>query len=64
MFEFKVYGELAPDGYVDEYNSITEAYGFIINRVAGCEITEKLKNKIHKKNKQSLKTMNAYYGKD
>ncbi len=64
LIEFQVYGELAPDGYIDEANSITEAYGFIISRVAGCEITKELQKKVHKKNNQSLKYMNTIYGKD
>jgi hypothetical protein len=42
---FKIYGELAPSDYLDgrpEEESLTTAYGFMVIRVSGCEVTPDL----------------------
>lgn len=61
---FLIYGELAPDDYLDDANSITEGYGFQLKRIAGCEVDEAILNEAHSQNKKSLEFMNKKYGKD
>lgn len=63
---FEVYGELAPSDYVDGYNpkhdSITKKYGFLVKRVADCEVTDDLVNKANRNNQKALEEMNKKYG--
>ena len=61
---FLIYGELAPDGYLDEENPITENYGFKLKRVAGCEVEESMVNDVLKQNNTALIEMNKKYGDD
>ncbi len=61
---FQIYGELAPVGYVDSANPITEKYGFRVERVAGCEVDSSESNSVDSNNKKSLEAMNEKYGKD
>ena len=61
---FFIYGELAPDGYLDDENSITESYGFKLKRIAGCEVDETIVNEAHVLNKKTLIEMNKKYGND
>lgn len=59
---FLIYGELAPDGYLDEENPITESYGFKLKRVAGCEVEESMVKDVLMQNNSALKEMNKKYG--
>jgi len=59
---FLIYGELAPDGYLDTEDSITYRYGFRLKRVAGCEISSLEINKIHQHNQQAITKMNKKFG--
>lgn len=63
---FEVYGELAPIDYVDGYNpkhdSITKKYGFLMKRVADCEVTDGLVRKANRNNQKALEEMNKKYG--
>lgn len=63
---FEVYGELAPIDYVDGYNpkhdSITRKYGFLMKRVADCEVTDGLVKKANRTNQEALQEMNRKYG--
>lgn len=61
---FLIYGELAPDGYLDEENPITEKYGFKLKRVAGCEVEESMVTDVLKQNNTALNQMNKKYGDD
>lgn len=63
---FEVYGSLAPPDYADGYNpkhdSITKKYGFLMKRVADCEVTEGLVKKANRNNQNAFKEMNKKYG--
>ncbi|WP_291720472.1 hypothetical protein [Bernardetia sp.] len=61
---FKIYGELAPDGYLDWGNPITEKYGFRLERIAGCNVQEYEVWWANRNNKDALQEMNDKYGKD
>ncbi len=61
---FFIYGELAPTGYLDDENSITENYGFKLKRIAGCDIDETIVNQAHTQNQKALIKMNKKYGND
>lgn len=61
---FQIYGELAPDGYLDGKNSLTEEYGFQLKRVAGCEVEDGMVKNILKQNNAALSEMNRIYGDD
>src|SRR5690554_161966 len=61
---FLIYGELAPDGYLDEENSIIEIYGFKLKRIAGCEVEENMVNDALLQNNNALTEMNNKYGDD
>lgn len=61
---FLIYGELAPYGYLDDENSITEKYGFKLKRVAGCEVEESMVRDVLKQNNTALIEMNKKYGDD
>jgi len=60
--EFLIYGELTPENYIDQDDSITKDFGFVVKRIAGCEITENERIKAIKQNKKSLEIMNERYG--
>ncbi len=62
LVTFLIYGELAPDGYLDSENEITEQYGFKLDRIAGCEVEEDLVNKVKTNNKKALALMEKRYG--
>ena len=63
--EFLLYGELAPDGYLNyATDSITEQYGFRVKRIAGCEISVMDVAKAHVQNTESMNEMNHRYGED
>ncbi|MBN2890813.1 MAG: hypothetical protein JXL97_03015 [Bacteroidales bacterium] len=64
LMVFLIYGELAPAGYLDDENPITEEYGFKLKRVAGCEVDEAFVNDILKQNNNALIEMNKKYGDD
>ena len=59
---FKIYGELAPEGYLNDQNSITEEYGFKLKRVDGCTVGSFEAKGIHKENRASLEEMNTKHG--
>lgn len=59
---FLIYGELAPDGYIDGEDPITEKYGFKVKRIAGCEVSSTEMSRAHRTNKQSMREMNRKYG--
>ena len=63
---FEVYGGLAPIDYVDGYNpkhdSITRKFGFLMKRVADCEVTDDLVRKANRNNQKALEEMNKKYG--
>ncbi|AFM05126.1 hypothetical protein Fleli_2773 [Bernardetia litoralis DSM 6794] len=61
---FQIYGELAPVGYLDSENPITEKYGFIMKRIAGCAVGSDEAKKVNKNNTEALEKMNAKYGND
>lgn len=64
LVEFQIYGELAPDGYLDAADTITHAYGFKLKRVSGCEMGSGEAKRINKQNLKGLEEMNEKYGKD
>ena len=59
---FQLYGELAPDGYLDGADTITEAFGFKLDRVASCEVTQELVASVGKNNQLAMEAMNEKYG--
>ena len=61
---FFTYGELAPIGYLDDANVITEKYGFQLKSIAGCVIDDGIIYKAHTQNQKALLEMNEKYGKD
>ncbi len=61
---FRIYGELAPDGYLDSANPITEKYGFRVERIAGCEVGTVESTLADYQNRKALEAMNEKYGKD
>ena len=60
---FFIYGELAPMGYLNGEDPITEKYGFKLKRIAGCEISNTIIKKAYTQNQKSFKEMNTKYGK-
>ena len=61
---FQIYGELAPVGYLDDADTITEKYGFRLKRVAHCEVSYDEVEKVQKENKEAMEFMNKKYGVD
>lgn len=63
---FEIYGSLAPSDYADGYkpthDSITKKYGFIMKRVADCEVTDGLVREANRNNEKALEQMNKKYG--
>lgn len=59
---FLIYGELAPDGYLDGEDPITEKYGFKLERIAGCEVSNSEIQRAHAQNKKSMELMHRTYG--
>ncbi|SFW65701.1 hypothetical protein [Cellulophaga fucicola] len=60
---FLLYGELVPEGYVEEKDSsITKKSGFTIKRVADCEITDQLVDSVKTINLKNELIMNSKYG--
>jgi hypothetical protein len=59
---FLIYGELAPEGYLDKENQITEDYGFRLKRITGCEIELDEMNNANKNNNETMELMNKKYG--
>lgn len=64
MPTFHIYGELAPDGYLDEANPITEPYGFKLKRIAGCEVEENTVPDAKAHNQAAFDKMSKQYGED
>ncbi|MFT6501545.1 MAG: hypothetical protein ACJASQ_001661 [Crocinitomicaceae bacterium] len=65
MPTFKIYGELAPTDYLDgrpEESSLTTAHGFMVLRIAGCEITGELAEDVSANNIKSNEYMIKFYG--
>ena len=60
--EFYIYGELAPQGYLDDENPLTEKFGFKVKRVAGCEIEQDEREKILTHNHRLFDYMTEKYG--
>ncbi len=61
---FQIYGELAPEGYLDNSNPITEKYGFRMERIAGCEMGSSEAEEANENNAEALEKMNEKYGID
>ncbi len=64
---FLIYGDLAPDGYLDGYtdsDTLTLKYGFLLKRIADCETDNVNIEATLKHNKKALKAMNKKYGED
>lgn len=60
---FKMYGEFAPTNYLNGgEDDITLDYGFLVERVAGCEITMELVESVKENNRISNEQMIASYG--
>lgn len=60
---FLVYGELPPVDYAEDQDSTTtKKFGFVVKRVAGCEVTNSLLDSVHTINKESDEKMIAKYG--
>ncbi|MFT6244245.1 MAG: hypothetical protein ACJA0U_002183 [Salibacteraceae bacterium] len=62
---FKIYGELASLDYLDgrsEESSLTTAHGFMVLRVAGCEITSELVRSVSANNIKANEYMIKFYG--
>jgi hypothetical protein len=59
---FQIYGELAPVGYLDSKNPITEKYGFFMERIAGCAVGSDEAKEVSKNNAEALVKMNVKYG--
>ena len=64
LVTFFIYGELAPTGYLDDENSITEKYGFKLKRIAGSDVDETIIKETHTQNQKALMKMNEEYGND
>ncbi|MFT6922999.1 MAG: hypothetical protein ACJA1C_002007 [Crocinitomicaceae bacterium] len=65
MPTFKIYGELAPLEYLDgrpEESSLTTAHGFMVLRVAGCEITPELVRSVQANNIKANDYMIKFQG--
>ena len=61
---FQIYGELAPEGYLDSNNPVTEKYGFRMKRITGCEVGSREAEEANKNNAEVLEGMNEKYGID
>ncbi len=64
---FFLYGELLTDDYIDPYldenvEKITKKFGFIVERIAGCELTSDLEETARIQNKKSNIKMKLKYG--
>ena len=60
-----MYGELAPTDYLDgrsEESSLTTAHGFMVLRVAGCEITPELIRSVKINNIKANDYMIKFHG--
>ncbi|WP_300673076.1 hypothetical protein [Soonwooa sp.] len=62
---FLIYGEAYPVGYAEEQDSlVTQKFGFKIKRVAGCEISDVLKQSVINNNQKEDKKMEQLFGKN
>lgn len=62
---FMIYGEPYPVGYAEEQDSlVTEKFGFKIKRVAGCEISNVLKQSVINNNRKENQKMEQLFGKN
>jgi len=62
---FLMYGELPPTDYAGEKDSLkTLRYGFLIKRVAGCDVTDGLIDSVETVNKNANQQMQQKYGKN
>ena len=60
---FEIYGELASDNYLNGgEDSITLPYGFLVERVAGCEVTDELVESVKENNRVANEQMIASFG--
>lgn len=65
MPTFKIYGELAPVNYLDgrpEESALTAAHGFMVLRIAGCQITGELAETVSANNIKANEYMIKFYG--
>lgn len=62
---FMIYGEAFPVDYADEKDSlITQKFGFKMKRVAGCEISNVLKQSVISNNRKEDQKMQQLFGKN
>ncbi len=62
---FQIYGEIGSDEDVEPQDSlITQKYGFVVKRVAYCEIDYLIETKAKQNNRKADKIMQEKYGKD
>jgi hypothetical protein len=64
IVEFQIYGELAPDDYLSESDTISLKYGFKFKRLAGCVVTSELMDSVSLNNAKSVLLMEEKYGSD